>query len=151
MLLETDGADAAVVFGACVEELEPSPGNCVARCGLTDGEALMPTVDPVEVSPLAELGDGIGNVVGMVEAGTFSGSEGVSSRLVPPGIGWVATVGPVTEAAALGAGVVTDVALEFGMDDGLVWACAAPKAASHRMTAGANSRCIASSFSRDIR
>jgi hypothetical protein len=33
---------------------------------------------------------------------------------------------------------------------GLVWACAAPKAASHRMTAGANKRCIASSFSREF-
>jgi hypothetical protein len=109
-LPEADGADAAVVFAVCVELLEPSPGNCVARCGLTDGEALMPTVD----SPLAELGCGIGTVVGIVDAGTFSGSvpqplalpageHDVLLRLVPPGVGWLATVGPVTDAELPGA------------------------------------------------
>jgi hypothetical protein len=119
-----------------------------------DGEALTPAVDPV-VSPFAEFGCGTGSVVGTVVAGTFSGSADVSLRLVPPGAGWLATGGPVTEAALLGADV--PVVVVSGDGDELVWeldwvwACATPQAASHRMTAGANRRCIASSFSRDIR
>jgi len=150
VLLATEGADAAVVFGACVEALEVSPGNCAARCGLIDGEALMPAVDPV-VSPFAEFGCGTGRVVGTVVAGTFSGSADVSLRLVPPGTGWLATGGPVTEAALLGADVPVVVMSGDGDELVWVWACATPQAASHRMTAGANRRCIASSFSRDIR
>jgi hypothetical protein len=150
VLLATEGADAAVAFGACVEALEVSPGNCAARCGLIDGEALMPTVDPVD-SLLAELGCGTGSVVGTVVAGTFSGSAEVSLKLVPPGTGWLATGGALTEAALLDADVPVVVVLGDGDELVWVWACAMPQAASHRMTAGANRRCIASSFSRDIR
>jgi hypothetical protein len=65
----------AIACGACVELLETSPGNCLGVCGSADGDALMPTVDPVEASPFAEFGCGTGNVVGMVEAGTLSRSD----------------------------------------------------------------------------
>src|ERR1700749_377596 len=115
-LPEAAGADDAEVFAVCVDELEAAPGNWLARCGLTEGEALMPTVEP---SLLAEVGCGIGTVVGIVLAGTFSGSEpqpvpvppagwlvdeqGVSLRLVPPEVGWLATLDPVTEAELPGA------------------------------------------------
>ena len=167
--LPLDGDEAAVVFGACDELLEPSPGNCEARCGLSEADALMPTVPDV-LSLFAALGDGTGTVVGIVLAGTLSGSEpqpvpvppagwlfdehGVSLRLVPPVVGWLATVGPVGDTvlpgavvpAAVPVVVVLGIAVEFC--DEVVWACAAPQLARHRMTAEANMRCIASSFSK---
>ena len=62
------GADA-VVFGACVELLRASPGNCTAVCGLTDAAAL-PTV-VCDEEPEA----GTAAVVGTVEVGTLSGSD----------------------------------------------------------------------------
>jgi len=158
---------AAVACGAWVELLEASPGNCFGVCGLLDGEALMPTVKPVD-SPLAEFGCGTGNVVGIVDAGTFSvsdpqpvpvppagwlfGEQDVSLRLVPPDVGWFATVAPVTDAELPGAVVpaAVPVVIVLGMPDDLVWACAAPRAVSHRISTEANRRCIASSFSRDF-
>jgi hypothetical protein len=166
-LLEATGADAAVVFAVCVEALEASPGNCFGVCEWLDAEALMPTVVPDVLSLFAAFGCGTGTVVGTVRDGTFSGSEpqpapvppagwlvdeqGVSLRLVPPDVGWFATVGPVTEAEPPGAVVpaAVPVVVVLGMADVPVWACATPKAASHRIIAEANRRCIASSFSRE--
>jgi hypothetical protein len=80
-----EDGEAAVVFGVCVEALEPSPGNCAARCGSTDAEAPMPTVDPDVPSPLAESGCGIGNVVRIVDVGTFSGSDPQPAPAAPAG------------------------------------------------------------------
>jgi hypothetical protein len=144
---------------------------------LTDAEALMPTVDPDVLPPLVESGCGIGNVVRTVEVGTLNGSDpqptaavpavklavaqGVWPTAVPKPIlatGRFATVEPGADPPLLGtdvlAGVPLNVVAPFvvvlsGVEVtvGPLWACAAPRAASDRMSAGANKRCIASSFS----
>jgi hypothetical protein len=179
-LPETEADEAAVVFGTCVEALGPSPGNCVARCGLTDAEALWPTVVPDVVSLFTESGCGMGKVVRTVEVGTLNGfdpqptaavpageladAHGVWPRPAPrpgPGTGRFATVEPAAGAALLGTDVLAGVPLKVvapfvvvlsGVEVtvGPFWAWAALKAATHRTSAGANKRCIASSFSHDF-
>jgi hypothetical protein len=89
-LPETAAAEAAGGFGACVEALEPSPGNCVARCGLTDAEAFRPIVASDGLSLLTEPDCGTGNVVRTVEVGTLSGSDPQPTEVTPvgrPGVG----------------------------------------------------------------
>jgi hypothetical protein len=109
-------------------------------------------------------------VVRTVEVGTLSGSDPQADAVVPagrpsgahgkpvPGTARLAAAVPVAGAALLGtdvlAGVPLNVVAPFvvvlsGVEVtvGPFWAWAAPKAASHRMSAGANKRCIASSFS----
>jgi hypothetical protein len=83
------------VFGACVELLRASPGNCTAVCGLTDAEALKPALDPDE-----EPGDGTANVVGTLEVGTLNGSDaGTDWSLVAEGAAGTVLVFPVAGAA----------------------------------------------------
>jgi hypothetical protein len=73
--LEPAGADAAdadaVVFGACIDVLERSPGNCTGISGSTDDGVRAPTADPVDEAPTGSGEDD----ADAFDVGTFNGSE----------------------------------------------------------------------------
>lgn len=152
-VLDPDAAAApeeAVVFGACVVSLARSPDNRTGVCGLTDGEALVAVVGgdaPVEVS-VDRGADLVGRVSGSVVVVVLTVLGLLCVALGDAAAALVEDV-PVLP-AAFDEAFICEVGGVLTMEPvgELVWACAAPDAASHRMVAKMNGRRIARSFVR---
>jgi hypothetical protein len=133
--------------------LERSPGSCTGFSGSMDDDVRAPTDDPVDDAPTGPDED----EADAFDVGTFNGSEAQAdpARALPadafdgeqPVPFKLASRGTGGVAAAAGLAAAVGTALPGAWADGeFVCACAAPIAASHRIIARVNERCIAFSL-----